>query len=470
MYPGVTFVIDGTKLYAENGVKILIRDFLRFYNHKTKIVPDKILNDKQSHDSFLAGYKAGSLVSNDKGQVGTSGIFYIMKMSGLDVSVISGTKLRVNDMERNDNPGVVKSIIITDLRPDYVYDLETESGRFQAGIGTMIVKNTDSIYTQFMFPDDSELSKEEKLTRTWKLASECADRISVTFRKPIELEMEKIMWPLYLYGKKRYACKVYEQKRDGTFSSKRDLKGIQAVRRDNCKLVKSVSKPVFDQLLDENNTQGAIDVVKHYVNKLFNDDLDVSEFVVTKSINSNYKALTDVKGFIDGSVDIEDDFVMVNGRKMSIPGHVILAKKLRQRKVMNPPHIGDRIPFVYVKNPNPKAKGGERMECPNYVMENKLVEIDPMFYMEKQLASPLYTIFEVLVTDSNGDLYPRKIKVDKKTGKETSEISKECKQAIDELLWNEIIRNKCPGVNFFIKKSKVDKNQKKISDLFGLKK
>jgi DNA polymerase delta subunit 1 len=349
---------------------------------------------------------------------------------------------------------------------DFVYDIENPEGNYVCGTSKTVVYqsdscmnkyaatcdvkygDTDSIYCLFKFPD--KLSKEENLKRTWELASECADRISYTFKNPIELEMEKIMWPLYLYGKKRYASKIYEKKRNGTFSEKRDLKGIQAVRRDNCKLVKTISKPVFDMLLDNNDIEGAIDVIKDYVRRLLKAELHIDEFVITKSINSTYKT------------------VNKKGGKVSLPGHVLLAEVMKKRKVMNPPQVGDRIPFIYIETDNPKANGGERMEDPNYLIENPdKCKLDAIYYMEKQIASPLYTIFEVLVKDSNGDLYPRKIKTDKNTGKITTEITKECKWAIDELLWNDIIREfaKCP--NFFIKKKKIDTGkQTKITSMF----
>ena len=76
----------------------------------------------------------------------------------------------------------------------------------------------------------------------FRVATECAERISETFIKPIELEMEKVMYPFLLFSKKRYACLYYEvpEKPKGI-----DCKGIQVVRRDNCPLVKDICNPVF---------------------------------------------------------------------------------------------------------------------------------------------------------------------------------------------------------------------------------
>lgn len=377
-------------------------------------------------------------------------------------------------------------------RSEYVYDIETLDGNYVCGNSGIIVKHsdssynkfaakgsvkygdTDSIYTKFDFPDSGNLSKDEMLRRTWDLASECADRISDTFRSPVELEMEKIMWPLYLYGKKRYACKVYEEVYDKStgkkkFDDKQDLKGIQAVRRDNCKLVKTICNPVFNELLNNNSIESATNFVRKCVADLFDNKFSLEEFVISKAMNSTYKSVARVKDFIEGNFVPPEK---VNGRKNSVPGHLMLAKNLYSRNVVNLPQLGDRIPYAYIEVEDKKSNGSERMEDPDYIKQNPdKCKIDHMYYMEKQLSSPIYTIFEVLVKNKEGKMFPRNEKKDKKTGKISTEISKECKKAIDELLWNNIIREKCPGFNHFIKKPvKVadtePSKQVKITDLF----
>jgi hypothetical protein len=203
--------------------------------------------------------------------------------------------------------------------------------------------------------------------------------------------------------------------------------------------------------------------------------LDIKEFIISKSIKSNYKTENKV------------------GRKMDLPGHVLLQQKMIDRKVMNPPQIGDRIPYAYVeleqrytmldlryegvrieisekeykqadaavkakKTNMALVKGSDRMEDPNYVIENpNKCKIDFMFYLEKQITSPMYTIFEVLVKNEEGTMFPRKLKTDKKTEKTTSEISKECKQAINKLLFVDLVKKYNPEPNFMVKAVKVKK-------------
>ena len=61
------------------------------------------------------------------------------------------------------NQNIIK-IYELDTVDDYVYDLETEEGIYGAGIGEIIVKNTDSIFVNFnCHRDGKELKGREAL-------------------------------------------------------------------------------------------------------------------------------------------------------------------------------------------------------------------------------------------------------------------------------------------------------------------
>ena len=54
----------------------------------------------------------------------------------------------------DENPNIVKKVeLLYPQYDDFVYDLETEEGNFQAGIGQIIVKNTDSVFEKFKCVD-----------------------------------------------------------------------------------------------------------------------------------------------------------------------------------------------------------------------------------------------------------------------------------------------------------------------------
>jgi hypothetical protein len=93
----------------------------------------------------------------------------------------------------------------------YVYDLETCEGTFQAGIGRLIVKNTDSVFVIFK-PPSPDLR--HNLAWHFDMAQKAAAYITSQFKRPIELEAEKICFPFILYAKKRYISWVYEHPED----------------------------------------------------------------------------------------------------------------------------------------------------------------------------------------------------------------------------------------------------------------
>ena len=66
----------------------------------------------------------------------------------------------------------------------------------------VIYGDTDSIYVKFNTPYTGKKHFDE----CFRIAQECSDRITENlFKKPMELEFEKMMYPFYLFTKKRYA-------------------------------------------------------------------------------------------------------------------------------------------------------------------------------------------------------------------------------------------------------------------------
>lgn len=314
---------------------------------------------------------------------------------------------------------------------DYVYDIETEDGTFHAGVGSLVVKNTDSIYTKFTLPDQDKMDEDEKLQKIYKVSEECASRISETFRKPIELEMEDLKYPIALYSKKRYVYRQLEKKGDIIVDKGIVAKGIQTVRRDNCKFVKKVCNPILHEMMYSRDIEKAKKMARESIEKLLSNDVDIYDLVITKSLKSHYKTVNSA------------------GNKMSEPAHWHLAQKMKKRDPGTAPQPGSRVPFVFIENKNKNALQADRVENPEWVIQNpKSCKLDMLYYLDKQLASPLETIFQVVIFRSDGTLYP----LDK-----NNKISKDYKRAFSKLIWDDLRQR-------YINKSS---GQKQINDFFG---
>lgn len=143
------------------------------YDGTEKRVPQAILNaDQDAQRAFVAGYHTGDgHIAHDhkefdemwtKHRLLASGVTYLFRQLGhnvtLDVRTEQKTEYyRIRSVAfHRGSPTEVRSIEPTEYSGDYVYDLETESHHFHAGIGSMIVHNTDSVMTAIPQAPDYE--------------------------------------------------------------------------------------------------------------------------------------------------------------------------------------------------------------------------------------------------------------------------------------------------------------------------
>ena len=109
----------------------------------------------------------------------------------------------------------------------------------------VIYGDTDSVMVKFG-PND--------LAKAMELGEEAANFVSGKFVKPIKLEFEKVYYPYLLINKKRYAGLFWT---NTSKWDKMDTKGIETVRRDNCRLVQTVIETSLKMLLIDADVQGA---------------------------------------------------------------------------------------------------------------------------------------------------------------------------------------------------------------------
>ena len=183
----------------------------------------------------------------------------------------------------------IKKIIKKDTTNDYVYDIETEIGRFNFGVGQLIGFNTDSVFLKFKFNrEDFNLNRQD----TFKLATICGNNITEMFgRNPIELEFEKVFQPFILLTKKRYIGKKFEDTRDPFKLKTITNSGVAITRRDFSKVVKDCYKDIIDCMVDDNNSnsaQDAIEIYKKYIDKLDAYQIDIDDLITSKTLAKSY--------------------------------------------------------------------------------------------------------------------------------------------------------------------------------------
>lgn len=393
MYTSYEFVIMDTlessgvyKLSPRGNIIELVKSWRQMcYDGKSKKIPEFAMKRK----GFLEGLWASDGCRKDQCTIGCHRIdtknqvtaqWYYMYLCSLGYKVSLNTRNDKPDVFRltwslskfRKNPHAIKKIhVLHDSWDGYVYDIETEAGTFQAGIGSLIVKNTDSIMVQF---DVEGRTGIDAIEHSWKLGERASKEISSLFRAPNKLELEKVYCPYFLYSKKRYAAKMWTEKTNpaGLCSvqfDKIDVKGLQVVRRDSCKFVRDTCKSLLETVLESPDPVAAVKMARTAKEMLLNGNVSIENLVLTKSLAADYK--------------------------VSMP-HVEVVKKMRERNPGSEPQIGNRVPFVVIKTKKGLDRLFEKAEDPEWVKE-KNIPLDYEYYFEHQLKKPVEDLLEPLV-------------------------------------------------------------------------
>jgi len=329
----------------------------------------------------------------------------------------------------------------------YVYDLTTSNHHFAAGIGNMIVHNTDSVFFTFNLqtPEGKPIRGKEALEITIELAQEAGHLASSYLKGPHDLEYEKTFMPFCLLSKKRYVGMLYETDPN---KCKRKEMGIVLKRRDNAPIVKDIYGGIIDILMKEQNISRAIEFLQNSLQNIVDEKYPMDKLIITKSLRSGYK----------------------NPQSIA---HKVLADRMTARDPGNKPGSGDRIPFVYINTSNKKALQGEKIETPTFIKENYL-KIDYSFYITNQIMKPVQQVF-ALVLEKIWELQKKtntkfkKYKIEKESiVKKYSDDLVKCQDKIDDL------RNKEIKALLFDKYLRETNNEKQgvksITSFFAFKK
>jgi DNA polymerase elongation subunit (family B) len=265
----------------------------------------------------------------------------------------------------------IKSICKIDYN-DYVYDFTTENHHFAAGIGNLIVHNTDSVFFKFNLTDlhNNPILSKKALEITIEIAQEAGHLASKFLKRPHDLEYEKTFLPFCLLSKKRYVGMLYETDPN---KCKRKSMGIVLKRRDNAPIVKDVYGGIIDILMKEKKIETAADYLDKCLQDMINGKVSVDKLIITKSLRGDYKNPNQI-------------------------AHKVLADRIAKRDPGNKPSPGDRIPFIYYEHKDKKALQGDKIETPTFIRENKL-KIDYAHYITNQIMKPVQQLFALVLED-----------------------------------------------------------------------
>jgi len=282
--------------------------------------------------------------------------------------------------------------------------------------------DTDSVMVEF---DVGDRKGVEAIEYSWEIGERAAEECSALFKKPNNLELEKVYWPYFLYSKKRYAAKLWTKGKDDQMHMDYiDVKGLQLVRRDNTPHMREVCKELLDVVLTSGDPGPPKELARERANELLSGEIPHDKLILSQSLSDSYK--------VGGkSVSINSpESIHIN------QAHVQVVNKMRQRKPGSEPQSGDRVPYLLTKTDNSKAKAFEKSEDPKYVEEHN-IPIDYHYYFVNKFLNPVCDLLDPLFENTKQEIFgeiieqykpPKKVTGPALSGMKKEQLIEECEK------------------------------------------
>lgn len=429
--------IDSLKLVPfGKGIGNFVRIWRELFYDKDgyKKVPDEILwSTKEIRQSFWNGYcSEDNLDENyysfdNKGKIGSSGLYFLATSLGHKISIntrqdnLNMYTLTYSKRKLLEEENIIKKIESLGFIEGYVYDLETENHHFSAGIGKLIVHNTDSNYINFPHLKTAE--------ETWDYSEKVAEEISNLFPPPIKLAFEEVIyWRFFILSKKRYMYKSCL--RDGVISDKVGKKGVLLARRDNSVFIRNLYEKIVMKIFNYEDRDDILYFILQELNRLCSNSIPHKDFVITKAIgdsnnlqpldfiDENGKTKTKIGDYIVPKLSDDENERIEQFKKKDavnekeyyekcLPAQMQLVEKMKRRGqiVQN----GSRIEYIISNIDCHTDKQYEKIEHIDYFIEHSDILTIDFFYYLKNAVNSVDQVLNVAFSQNTNYKYPFKI-------------------------------------------------------------
>lgn len=255
--------------------------------HGSRVVPaDLLRRSRRSRQAFFdKACSGGSVVADD--QLNAARWYALLRSLGHDALILpEGDSFHVFYGVDAACAGRVVSIEEVPNRGGMVFDLTTDSGHFQAGVGQLIVHNTDSVMVKMALPRTPEDTDLTVATTAWNWGEQCADAVTAALGNGIVLECEKVYLPYLIQRKKHYAGIKYEG--PPPFKPCRQVRGLEMVKRSTSEFVRRAQTRVIDRLLDTRDERAGLEMLVSYVEQLATGKVAVADLTTSAKLKREY--------------------------------------------------------------------------------------------------------------------------------------------------------------------------------------
>ena len=348
----------GTKLLHWDTLELKDNKYCNKYNRKSKFYSKSQI---ETHSKYLQ-----MLYNNINVKLNVVNDTYILEAISDDYILDNSIK-SIEEMPNNGK---------------YVYDLETESHHFAAGVGKMVVHNTDSLYISCPESYYLEKNKEYYTEQISKLQYN-TDLVTITFKaiedikvkvndylyqnngtKYLKMAYEEILWPCAFLSKKKYFGIPHENipnfKPAGMF-----IRGLEVKKRGVSEILKIICLDIMWESLDLKNTKTLRDLIIEKIKEIFIKKWELKDFIQTGLWKPEKKNVT-LNEFAERMKE-ENKTIPEPGERFN---YVIIKK----------------YPYKYdFKGRQIPLKKADKMEYMDIVIQNNY-EIDLKYYFDNQLS------------------------------------------------------------------------------------
>jgi DNA polymerase elongation subunit (family B) len=399
-------------------VKQIVEKYRKlFYDKRSyKIVPMCILNApinirKSYWDGFYAGdgAKTGGIAFCQRGKINIQSIYYLMTSVGytnlsifnyeskLDIYRIHQTKKnqtneikKIMELSNKDISESLENLNINTNQNEFVYDIETEAGTFLAGVGKMIITNTDSLYLACPEKHFGEIDIDYYTEKISKLAY-WEKMVEITFEHIqiinsevnqmlrdnngtdfLKMSFEESLFPCAFLAKKKYFGIPHLSKPNFNENVPLFIRGLELKKRGVSQILIDVCQGILNQAVSHKNILTIIEIVQNTIVDFYNTDWTPPDKFKAFIMSGVYKP-----------------------NKQNVKMHTFQKRMADERGIEIAP--GERIKYVIVKKYPYKfdMRGrktalsiGDTMELADKA-EEECIPVNIDYYMEKTINGQL---------------------------------------------------------------------------------
>ena len=304
----------------------------------------------------------------------------------ISINLIENSYILTVIFNETGNNNMIKKIEFLGKSNDYVYDLETESHHFAAGIGKIVVHNTDSLYiscSKEYFKDldkqyfTNNINKDNYMTglveNTFKAIEECKVGVNKALiadngHKFLKMAYEEVLYPVIFTGKKKYYG-VAHMEYVNFKPLKLFIRGLEIVKRGKSTVLKDLTESIMWESMNIHNTYDLIELVNKGIERYFSTKWEITDFIKTAVFREDKNNVA-VKSFVN--------------RMKQMNYKIIPEPNVRFNYV-----VTKKYPYIYdIKGNQQELSIGDCYELLERVIEEN-IPIDLEYYFENEITGQL---------------------------------------------------------------------------------